>query len=137
MMRQGCEQQCVETFSPPLEQILKSELVEDVLLLDAIEGLRYMPHPGRPIGRQIEVIPNLELKAGVDLGEVVEERRDGQPADRDAVQRVGAPGGMREPRCEHAVGDENLETRRYVSAVVLEAMERFVSVVVVVLAPRG
>ena len=65
---------------------------------------------------------NLELKAGVELREVVQEDDDGE-AGPDGRAQWSAVGGVFESGAQHRIAEHGFETRSDVRAVVLETVE--------------
>ena len=123
MVGERGEEQGLETFSPSVSHIEKAKRLANVVLTETQECFVDVARLPRPFpGRQFVLLADLELKARVELPEIVQEGDDGEAglddgADADLSRRP------LEAIAKDGIAEKGLETGRNVGRVVLETME--------------
>ena len=123
MVREGGEEQRGEALAPVVDLIAQTQGVAHGFMLECPE--RFANVAGRPWpagASRSSGFQNLELKAGVELREVVQEDDDGE-AGLDGRAQWSAVGGTFESGAQDRIAGHGFEARSDVRAVVLETVE--------------
>ena len=121
-MRQTCTQQGLEPDAPGVVHRIEPDSLAHPFLLKAEQRLRDMAGARRHSRRQSSTVMDLELKPGVELSEIMQERKNRQPGLGYPIQPA-LSGRLLKPIPQYRVRQQRLEARRHIRAVVLQAVK--------------
>ena len=122
-MREGGEEQGGEAFAPVVDLVAQAQGVAHGFMLERPERFANMAGGPWPAGASCSAgFQNLELKAGVEFREIVQEDDDGE-AGLDGRAQSSAVGGAFESGAQDRIAEHGFEARSDVRAVVLETVE--------------
>ena len=123
MVREGGKEQGGEAFAPVVDLVAQAQRVAHGFMLERPERFANVAGGPWPAGASCSAgFQNLELKAGVEFREIVQEDDDGKAGLDDRAQS-SAVGGAFESGAQDRIAEHGFEARSDVRAVVLETVE--------------